>query len=408
MFYKHFVKTLIFVLFIPINQICAIENEQENIKNLIEQKKFIEVEIILRKQLKTHNKNPDDRFQLARVLSWQKKYTEALQEYAILLKLYPQNTDYQLGNAQTLYWSNNHKAALNILEPARIASPNNQEIWKLQISILQASLEKEDKVKAEELRIKASNLFPLATWHKKEIKKTKETTLTEVETGISVDSLDGTYDDWSSYYLSAEHKFKNDVKIYSVITQTERFKLIDNEYLIGIFTPISSKWNITFDSSFTPNNKVRPKNSTYLQLQHVFNYGWNGYLGFRKSKYNETDTQAINITLERYWDRFRFGYGLFESQVRGSAISTESLNTHTFSSDYFYGNSNYFGIAITSGKELEYNGRTNPPISNIESVVIRGRHWLNSQWAINYSTQKHIQGNFYTRYGYRLGLRYRY
>jgi len=377
-------------------------------KNVSKQNQFLATEKALRKKIIKNKTDIDSRFQLARVLSWQNKFTEALIEYDWLLDKYPTNSDYILGKAQTLYWSKNNNAALKILEPARRAQPKNQEIWKLQISVLKASSNNTDKVKAEELRIQASALFPSATWHRKTSRISKKRASTEIETGITADILDGTYDDWSSYYLSAEHEFENNFKIYSVITQTERFKLIDNEYLIGLFSPITPKWNIIFDTSFTPNNKVRPIWSSFVQLQRVFNDGWNAYLGFRKTKYTETDTQAINITLERYWKNFRFGYNLLESQVSGSAISPKSLNSHTISSDYYYGNKNHIGIAITSGEELEYNGTANPPISDINSTVIRGRYWFNSQWALNYATHYHMQGNFYTRYGYRIGLRYSY
>lgn len=382
----------------------SIEKDSQDIKN---KNRFLATEKALRKKTSKDKNNTDLRFKLARVLSWQNKFTEALIEYDWLLNKHPNNSDYILGKSQTLYWSKNNSAALKLLEPARRAQPKNQEIWKLQYSILRASSKNTDKIKAEKLRIQADTLFPSATWHKKRIETPIKRTSTEFETGVSVDILDGTYDDWSSYYVSAGHKFNNNFKIYSVITQTERFKLIDNEYLIGIFAPITSKWNIIFDTSFTPDNKVKPIKSNFIQLQRVFNDGWNAYLGFKKTKYDETDTKAINITLEQYWKNFRFGYSLLESQVSGSAISTEYLHTHTVSSDYFYGNNN-LGIAITSGKELEYNGREYPPISDITTVVIRGRYWFNSQWAVNYSTHHHTQGNFYTRYGYQLGLRYRY
>lgn len=392
----------------PFDSNNTVKNNQADLKQLLKRYQLSEIENILRSKITVAEYDPDLHFQLARVLSWQKKYPDALNEYDRLLRKYPNNSDYQLGKAQTLYWDKQNNAALEILEPARLSAPDYQEIWKLQITILQNSTQQADKDKAEKLRTQAMLRFPATSWFSNKINTEEQISYTEVEFGTSIDRLSGSYDNWSSYYLSAEHQFENKQKIYSVITQTERFKLIDNEYLVGFFTPIDPHWNFLIDTSVTPDNKVRPKWSTYIQLQRTLKYNWNAYLGLRKTKYDETDTQGYSLIIERYWKNFRFGYTAFATQVSGSAIATETLFTNALASDYYYGNKNYIGISVTSGKELEYNGTANPPISNITATVINGRHWLNNNWAINYSLLQHSQGTFYTRHGYRLGLRYRY
>jgi len=383
-------------------------NNQADFKQLLKHHRLPKVENILRSKIAATKYDPELHFQLARVLSWQKKYPDALEEYDKLLKKYPSNSDYQLGKAQTLYWVQQDNAALEILEAARSSTPDHQGVWKLQITILQNSIRQTDKDKAETLRKQAMLRFPATNWSDKTINAEENISFTEVEFGTSIDILDGTYDDWSSYYLSAEHQFQNRQKIYSVITQTERFKLVDKELLIGFFTPINSNWNFLIDTSIAPDNKVRPKWSTFIQLQRSFNYGWNAYLGLRKTKYDKTDTQAFSFTIERYWKNFRFDYTAFATQISGPAITTETLLTNALGGDYFYDNKSYIGAAVTSGKELEYDGSSNPPRSEVDALVIRGRHWLNNHWAISYSLLQHTQGTFYTRHGYRIGLRYRY
>jgi len=383
-------------------------NNQTDFKQLLKHHRLPKVERILRSKIAVTKYDPEVHFQLARVLSWQKKYPDALEEYDRLLKKHPGNSDYLLGKAQTLYWDKQDNAALEILETARLSSPEHLGVWKLQITILQNSTRQTDKDKAEILRTQAMLRFPASNWSSTTISAEEDISFTEVEFGTSADILDGSYDDWSSYYLSAEHQFQNRRKIYSVITQTERFKLVDKELLIGFFTPINSNWNFLIDTSIAPDNKVRPKWSTFVQLQRSFNDGWNAYLGLRKTKYDKTDTQAFSFTVERYWKNFRFDYTAFATRISGPAITTETLLTNALGGDYFYDDKSYIGAAVTSGKELEYNGTANPPRSEVDALVIRGRHWLNNHWAVSYSLLQHTQGTFYTRYGYRIGLRYRY
>lgn len=406
----HFNK-IIFVLFIFINSpLWASEKDNSDVKRLLEQNRYSQAEILLDEKIKSKPDNIDLRFQLARVLAWQKKYRQSIIQYDWLLKKYPANSDYQFGKAQTLHWAGQDPDALKLLESARATSPGYQDIWHLLISILQKSNNKADQEKAKQLMSQAKKRFPQATWLKQPAQKKVliDTRYTEVELGTNADILNNNYDNWSSIYLSGEHQYKNGSKIYAAATQNERFKLSDEEVLLGYFTPLSTHWNIVADVLASPSHKVRPKWSAFAQLQRRFQYGWNGYLGLRNTEYNETTTQALNISLERYWQNFRFAYTGYVTQVSGAAISSETLNTHTLAADYYYGERNNFAVALTSGKELEYTGTASPPTSEISAVVLKGRHWFIPKWAISYELYLHEQGSIYTRHGYRLGLRYRY
>ena len=374
------------------------------------EKDHAETEALLLKKIKTQHDNPLLHFQLARVLSWQKKYDQALTEYDWLLKKFPANSDYLFGKAQTLYWSGRNQAALEILEATRKASPDYSDVWRLQITILQKSNNKSDQANANALLAQAKERFPDLQWQRYESIKNEpdDKSYTEVELGFNFDILNNNYDNWSSIYLVAEHQYKNSSKVYASATQTERFKLDDNEVMLGYFMPVDADWNVVVEASRSPSNIVRPKWSAFIQLQRGFEKGWNGYLGLRKTTYTQTTTQALSFILERYWKNFRFSYTGYATQVSGTAISTETLNTHTLATDYYYDDRNQFGLAVTSGKELEYNGSANPPISNISAIIFKGRHWFTPKWAINYDFNFHEQGDFYSRHGYRLGLRYRY
>lgn len=407
--FKFIIINFIFFIFFS-TPVRSAENGLYDVKRLIEQNRFSQAETLLRKKIKIKSSSLDLHFQLARILAWQKKYNASLTEYDWLLKKSPGNSDYRLGKARTLQWAGKNQLAVNLLETTRSATPEYEDVWRLLISILQKSKNKADQTKAKELLTQAKKRFPDAQWHKHVIKKKKplDTSYTDVELGFNFDTLGNNYDNWSSVYLLGEHRYQNSSKVYMTATQTERFKLTDEEFLLGYFTPINPDWNMIVEASLSPSHKVRPKWSAFAQAQRQYNHGWNGYLGLRKTEYNETNTQALSFSVERYWQNFRFAYTGYATQVNGAAITAQTFITHVIASDFYYAEKNQLGFALTSGEELEYNGSANPPISDIKAIVFKGRHWFSPKWAINYDINFHQQGTIYSRHGYRFSLRYRY
>lgn len=404
-------KYIFTIYFVTFGLLLAEPHNLNDLDYLIEHKQFSQAEQLLREKLKNKKNNEVLKFHLARILSWQKKYAAALVLYDELLSESPDNGDYKLGKAQTMFWSGQDKAALSILEQASEAEPLYKDIWKLQLVILQKAGDEESKNKIRFILAKLKKLFPDETWDNfgsEQDKLLGDVRYTEVEAGYNHENLNKGLDDWSSIFLAGEHQFKDFSKLYMSLTETKRFKITDYEYLIGYFSIINSKWNLLVDLSTSSTHKIRPKWSVFTQLQRSFKHGWNGYIGLRETDYNETDTHALSTVIERYWGNLRASYTLYATQVIAVATPADTFISHQFAVDYYYGNKNTLGFSINSGKELEYNGRINPPVSNIFSSVFKGRHWFAKNWAVSYNLSLHEQGDLYKRSGNQIGLRYRY
>lgn len=403
-------NVIIFLCFLPFT-IAEAAQDNNPLSRLIEQKKFPQAEYFLRQLLNEQKYSPQLQFKLAQILSWQKKYNLALTEYDVLLSKFPTDGDYILGKARTLYWAGRNKKALLLLESKKVETDSNKEAWRLKIKILEESSDEISREKIKPLLLQAKKRFPDELWGdpiELNIKPLVDISYTEVEAGYSSELLSNGFDSWSSMYLSAEHQFMNSNKIYTTITQTERFNLKDTEYLLGFYTPIDSKWNALLETSYSPLPKVLSQWSAYIQLKHLFDYGWNSHIAWRQTGYLETDTQAFRWGVERYWKDYRMSYTLSLSQLNATAVAKDTFLSHLISADYFYGEKNVVGAGITSGQELEYSGRPNPPVSNIFAYYLKGRHWFTAKWAVSYDMSFHQQGTNYSRLGYRLGLRYRY
>ena len=75
--------------------------------------------------------------------------------------------------------------------------------------------------------------------------------------------------------------------------------------------------------------------------------------------------------------------------------------------DRYYAERSSIGVAFTTGKEAENVG---PPLgivtTEVDSISLLGRHWLDARWAVTYELLAHEQGDLYRRRGLRLGVRY--
>lgn len=389
--------------------LCSADATDSLISQLIADKDFASAEKLLRQALQQQPTNQTHRFQLARVLAWQEKFENALLEYNTLLGQNPENSDYLLGKAQVLSWAGRPHDAVRLLASARSLTPDYIDVWQLEIKSLRQINSAASNEQADVLLTEARKRFPEENWANRLIQvKEKKQIYTEVSIGLSQDDLNSNFVNWSGQYLEAEHQFSSGQKIYGVVNLTDRFDLKDEEILAGIYQPINTAWGAVVEAGLSPSHKVRPKWFLSGQLQHELSYGWNTHLGLQYTEYSETDTKRVNANIERYWEDYRMGYAIYATTVSGEAIKSETHYTHALSLDYYYETRSSIGIVLTTGDELEYNGTATPPISSINGLIIKGRHWFTPQWAINYDLNYHEQGDIYSRHGFRVGVRYRY
>ncbi|NJD05400.1 MAG: tetratricopeptide repeat protein [Methylococcaceae bacterium] len=129
----------------------------------IDQRDYTGAELELRQLLALNGTNAEARFQLARVLSWTKRYTEAEGHYRILLQNEPDNTDYLLGLGQTLLWRGWRQEAIRVLNVANRLTPHYVELRRAQIAAL-AGGDPGERKRAADLLAKARKEFPEADW----------------------------------------------------------------------------------------------------------------------------------------------------------------------------------------------------------------------------------------------------
>lgn len=225
----------------------------------------------------------------------------------------------------------------------------------------------------------------------------------EVEVGASHDALDNGYDDWDSVYLDGLHRFGDRHLVYGELRETQRFSLRDREISGGYSQPFSASWTGLVEASISPDHNVLAKNSVFGQLQKSFDDGWGVQAGLRRSEYNTSSTELMVLTGERYWGSYRGAYTLY----LGRPEDAGAASSHLGQLSYYYGERSYLTLGISTGRQVESLGPgLGVLVSDVTSVSLSGRHWLDSGWGISYEAIVEHQGDLYTRKGMRLGLRH--
>jgi len=376
------------------------------IQQLINSKSFSAAESKLRAHLKSYPNDSKTKFLLSRVLAWQQKYDQAISVLDRLISTSPLNSDYLLVKAQVLHWSDNNQQALKIIQKAKTISPEYADIWKLELRITQ----RYDKEQFDKLYALALKKFENASWLEpfgyEAVRVSSVPKLnSEIEAGVSYEDLTSPYDPWSSMYLAGSHAYSNTLKLFANYERFSRFDLTDREVVAGIVYEFPPNWSLNLQVGNSDTHLFRPRSMLDAEIFHSFEYKINTSIGIRRSEYDTTTTELLRFVVDKYWRKYRLSFNLNHTSVDADFISNESNQTYVFAVDYYY-DASTIGVALVSGKELEYDGSAAPPISDIEALLLKGAHWYKPHWAVTYLISYHKQGDIYSRNGVRVGIRH--
>jgi len=222
-----------------------------------------------------------------------------------------------------------------------------------------------------------------------------------LEAGVTADSLTNGYADWRGYYLNGSHKFAPRQSVYAGLLHAQRYDLIDDQLTVGAYQPLAERTALLAEGTLSNTHNFLPNWSTLAQLEHQLNDGWDVAFGWLHRVYTDTQGDTVKFTGERYWSNFRAAYTL---SVGRSAILGSTVGHH-LNGDYYYNDTSYLGLGLAAGEELD-NVASTTLHSKVRTIYLRGLHLFAESWGITYQLSVHKQGDYYTRKGISLGLRY--
>lgn len=229
----------------------------------------------------------------------------------------------------------------------------------------------------------------------------------QLEGGGSYENLDSGYDDWTSSYLEGAWSWAPRKTFYSGVRRTERFGLEDSELWAGAYYPLSKRVTGVLDASVSPTHDVLPKWSALGQVEIALDGGFGLQLGGRHTEYTDTNVDQGIATVEYYFGNNRIAYTFYRTYLEGD----NPVNAHRLAVAHYYGRfgeRSSFGLAGSTGQEVESQGAGRVFVTDVRSAVLVGRHWLSQHWALSYEAGQHRAVDRYLRNAVRIGVRYEF
>jgi YaiO family outer membrane protein len=387
-----------------------------DVHSAISKHDFTGAEALLKSIVEQSPADDEARFWLAKTQAWQGRFDESSMQYQKLLEKSPNNSDYQLGQAQVLVWSGKPKEALPILASAQHANPADSDIARLRIQAHLAIGDVASKNEAIRLTQEAKQLFPQQKWDDAINKETAQIQSSEpvldaldinvinkpnsqIEAGVGYDILTNSRGHAILEYLDFQHSFAPRQLVYGSLQQTERFQLSDTQFLLGGYYPLPSGMTLNVEGNFSGTHHLVPLDSEMVSVQVPITKGWFVTGGLRRSKYTFSTSYQEFGQLEWYVNNYRLAYTLSSTEAQGETLFGNSVSLSRYYNDF-----SYITLNLGQGREVE-EGLNQNIFFNTRSIGLNGRHWLNKDWAIAWSLSSARQDTAYTRTGGSFGLR---
>jgi YaiO family outer membrane protein len=104
------------------------QDEEQSARNLVEHQKFAEARAVYERLLKLDPQNIDYQIRIARLSGWMKEYATSIEMFDRVLKREPQNTEALVGKAYVEMWQHHYSEAGNLLAQAETRSPHDPDV----------------------------------------------------------------------------------------------------------------------------------------------------------------------------------------------------------------------------------------------------------------------------------------
>ncbi|HWU97548.1 MAG TPA: YaiO family outer membrane beta-barrel protein [Oxalicibacterium sp.] len=208
--------------------------------------------------------------------------------------------------------------------------------------------------------------------------------------------------DWTDSAVSIRRDLGVRHLVEATLVETERFDLSDTQINALYSFPVNAALTATLEGNTSPTHRVLAKNAFGGTLQYEFAPAWLLHGGGKSTRYDDVRVNQGVLMLEHYFSSYSWLVGWRPTRAFGTtAHAVEARGA------YYYGDKNSATILIAAGKEAASIG-TDVTLTSVRSLVLIGRHWLDKDWAFNYSIGHTRQGDLYERNGIDIGVQYNF
>ncbi|SDL69669.1 outer membrane protein, YaiO family [Franzmannia pantelleriensis] len=224
----------------------------------------------------------------------------------------------------------------------------------------------------------------------------------EGEISYRYDSLDSGFDDWQTQRLDLQSTRPGDTTWYGAALRERRFGTWDEGLELGAAVPLDDNWVLQPEVGRTFGADFLPEWYADLRLQRRLPQGFVGSASLRRTRYDASRVDRLALGAERYWGNWRAAYTLNVSDVQGAGNPVG----HAVALDRYYQERSVIGVRASVGREEEGLPGGRVVTSDVTALAVRGRHWLDDDWAVSWELGSLSQGDLYDRHGIQLGVRH--
>ena len=224
---------------------------------------------------------------------------------------------------------------------------------------------------------------------------------TEVEVSQRYEHLDSGFSAWQAQRLDAQTRGPDGITWYGAALREQRYGGWDEGVELGAAIPLMQHWVLQPEVGTTFGADFLPRWYADLRAQRLFPKGWVSSVSLRRTTYENSQVDRLALGGERYWGMWRGAYTLNVSDVENAGTPVG----HAVALDRYYNDRSFIGLRATSGREEEVLPDSNVINTSVTGVGLRGRHWLDTDWAIAWDLGWVSQGDRYNRYGAQVGIR---
>ena len=319
--------------------------------------------------------NTDARDALARACARAGRHEHALAEYDRLLAVDSNNVDWLLGKGQALMALGRPAEALPLLEKARAASPEYEDVQRA------------------EARARAAMDAEHAREHG-----------TRVSFAAAHEDLSGGRPSWQSLTFGIDRKLAAKRHLIGGIHVEERFNTQDEQFSIGWADVAGGGWSYGLALDAAPDAEVLPEWNLVAEAGHALPQDMSFSIRARHASYETVDVDSVAAGVEKYLPLARLGYTLTAAQPSDLDWSF----SHTLRVARDYGDASHVTLALGYGEEAETIAPGVVQVTDIRSVSVNGLHWRDAAWGFTWEAGWYEQGDLYDRVRVSLGLQYRF
>lgn len=224
----------------------------------------------------------------------------------------------------------------------------------------------------------------------------------EAELSTRYDLLDNNYDDQQTLRLDLVSSRPGHTTYYGSLVREQRFGLADHAVELGAAYPLTSRWSVFTEAGVSLAPDFLADAFAEAGAERRFGLGFGLRAGYRRSFYDDTWVDRLAITADRYWGPLRGAYTLNMTWLETADLALG----HAVSLTRYYGERNYWGGRASLGEEKELDASRQVLATSTGSLGVFGRYWYRPQWALGWDLDFSRQGDFYNRFGIRLGIRH--